>query len=197
MFAQLREKCMAAVANSLPDLNEAVRQANSTLEKQGYKVSYTNKEIKPKEPIDLSLEQEGQKRNIGITHLVHLRDKNWDQTQAEQMARTTDEVANSILARLHLFLYAEKQPHLWINKTTGAIFDFGDVGIQRNLDNTFSIGEIPVTYRGKLLTLDQPRSEGIMTFQRIANGDISIADGIDLRKGKRIFINSKGEIYRG
>jgi hypothetical protein len=125
---------------------------------------------------------------------VHLEGPDFDEVPYETIARTTDEVAQAILARVALFSESENQG-LYIDKN-GTIFDFTNINVKLHPSKVFFVDHTVVTYEGETLPLTVMQSEGIVTFVRAGNGDIELFDNIDKRKGKGIFINQKGEIYR-
>lgn len=182
---------------ALPNLTEAVQKANIALSENWYTVTVTNQEVKPKEPIFLRLQYADGKtpnRNVGITHLVHLRGDDWDSLPYEAIAKTTDQIAKAIVDRVALFFAAEKEG-LYIDEN-GTIFDFKQIRVKRNDDHTFSVNDIEVTFGGKPLPLTLLKSEGIVEFRQLPNGHIELFDGIDQRAKKGIFIDTAGKVYR-
>ena len=182
---------------ALPNLSETIQKANTTLSKNGYSVTVTNQEVKPKEPVFLQLEYADGKtpnRKVGITHLVHLSGNNWDNMSYEIIAKTTDEIAKAIVDRVTLFFAAENKG-LYIDEN-GTIFDFKQIPVKRNEDHTFSINNTKVTFGGKPLLLTLLKSEGIVEFKQLNNGHIQLFDAIDQREKKGIFIDKEGKIYR-
>lgn len=182
---------------ALPNLAEAIQKANTALSKNGYAVKVINQEVKPKEPVFLQLQYADGKtpnRNVGITHLVHLRGNDWDRMPYERIAKTTDQIAKAIVDRVTLFFAAEKQG-LYIDEN-GTIFDFKQILVKRNEDHTFSVNNIEVTFGGKPFLLTLLKSEGIVEFRQLGNGHIQLFDGIDRREKKGIFIDTEGKIYR-
>jgi hypothetical protein len=181
----------------LQKLSEAVEKANIALSENGYTVTVTNQEVKPKEPIFLRLHYADGKtpnRNVGITHLVHLSGDDWDSMPYERIAKTTDQIAKAIVDRVTLFFAAEKQG-LYIDDN-GTIFDFKKIRVKRNEDHTFSVNDIEVTFGGKPLLLTLLKSEGIVEFRQLGNGHIELFDAVDQRAKKGIFIDTDGKIYR-
>ena len=182
---------------ALPNLTEAVQKANIVLSENGYTVTVTNREIKPKEPIFLRLQYADGKtpnRNAGIIHLIHLSGADCDSIPYESIAKTTDQVAKAIIDRVMLFFAAEKQG-LYIGEN-GTIFDFKQIRVKRNEDDTFSVNDTEVTFGGKPLLLTLIKSEGVVEFRQLSNGDIQLFDAIDQREKKGIFIDREGKIYR-
>jgi hypothetical protein len=107
---------------------------------------------------------------------------------------TTDQITQAILARVELFFEAEKNK-LYIDEN-GTIFDFQSVKVILLEGKTFSIDGTTVTLGGLPLVLSRIKSEGIVRFSKCKNGDTQLADGIDSRQGKGIFIDTAGKIYR-
>lgn len=162
---------------------------------KGYTVAVANEQINPKEPVFLQLRfTNGEGRNIGITHLVHLTYEMGDDKPFEEVARTTDQVVQAIIDRVALFFNAEQQ-HLHIDEN-GTIFDFNNANIKLHEEKTFSVDERVVTYQEVPLLLSRIKSEGIIKFIKLENGHTHLFDSVDLRKGKGIFIDAVGRIYR-
>ena len=187
---------MSALNPILPNLvEEALRIANQTCSKRGYSVVVTNEKIEPKKPVFLQLQYPDKPAlNIGITHLVHLRGSDWDNKPFEEIARTTDQVAQAILSRVGLF-FSAKESGLYIEEN-GTIFDFHDIQVTIHEDKTFAIGDTLVTYGGTPLSLTRLKSEGIVEFRKRDGGETELIDQIDKREGKGMFINGNGELYR-
>ncbi len=184
---------MSGIAAKPPNLDEAIREANNILSKQGYTVAVQNKEIKAKEPVFLQLRYaNGKTRNIGIIHLVHLIGSNDE--PFEKIARTTSQVVTAILKRVALFFDAEKHS-LHIDEN-GTIFDFNQSPVKIDKDNKLSINGKAVTLQGEPLLCTQVKSEGIIVFKPLNNGHIQLFDEVDKREKKGIFIDPKGAVYR-
>jgi hypothetical protein len=186
---------VTAKVASLPDLNEAIQNANKALHGNEYTVVVASKDVNPKEPVFLQLRfNDGKTRNIGITHLVHLTGNDYDNMPFEAIARTTDEVTKAILERIALFFYSEAA-HLHIDQS-GTIFDFGEANVKLHDDKTFSIDGRVVISGGLPLLLSRIKSDGIVEFLKLKNGHIQLFDTLDEREGKGIFIDTMGKIYR-
>ena len=186
---------MAIGAATSSNLSTAIQKANKIIFEKEYIVAVVNKTISPKEPVFLQLRYpDGKARNIGIVHLVHLRGSNWDDMPFKEIARTTDQVANAILDRIALFFDAEAR-RLYIDEN-GTIFNFNKTHITPHKDKTFSVNDKSVTYAGIPLALTKIKSEGIVEFRQLENGHTELFDAIDQRKGKGIYIDNEGKIYR-
>jgi hypothetical protein len=193
---------MAAIVKNLPNLNEAIQHANEVLCRDGYTIAVTKEPGlltgNLKEPVFLQLKfTNGEVRNIGITHLVHLTYEmgdGWDDKSFEAVARTTDQVVQAIIERVALFFKA-KAEGLRIDEN-GTIFDFGHVNIRLHEHETFSVDDVVVSYKGTPLQLSRIKSEGIIKFIKLENGHTQLTDSVDRRKGKGIFIDTTGKIYR-
>ncbi len=188
-------KYMSAIAAPLPDLNQAVWKANQSLLQHGYAVQVKNRVIVPKEPIHLQLYSltDRSALPIGVVHLVHLVGKDWAGQPFENLARTTDEVAQAILNRVTLFSGAQNKGfHIDEN---GTIFDFNRLNVELFSNQTFSIDGIPVTYEGSPIRLANLTSEGIIEFKRLENGCIHLDDKVDKREGMQIFIDKEGDLH--
>lgn len=189
---------MSTVIKNLPNLNEAIQNANEIFCGKGYTVAATNEQVNPKEPVFLQLRfTNGTVRNIGITHLVHLAYEmgdGWDDKSFEAVARTTDQVMQAIIARVALFFNAEAQG-LYIDEN-GTIFDFNNSNVKLYENKTFSVDDVVVSYEGAPLLLSRIKSEGIIKFIKLENWHTQLFDSVDLRKGKGIFIDTTGKIYR-
>ena len=186
---------MATILTASPNLRAALQQANKSIFEREYIVVAANEKAGPKEPVFLQLKYpDGKTRNIGITHLVHLRGSDWDDKPVEEIARTTDEVAKAIIDRIELFFDAEAR-QFYIDEN-GTIFNFSKTPVEVHKDKTFSVNEIPVTYAGASLLLTRIKSESIVEFRQLENGHTELFDAIDQRKGKGIFIDTAGKIYR-
>jgi len=187
---------MSSITGSRPDVYRALEIANGILALRSIVVSSVTDEIRPKEPISLQItnSETGKTRNIGITHVVHLKEPDWDSQPFEKIARTTEQVASAIIDRIFLFYFAEAQGH-HIHKN-GTIFDFGQVAVELFDDGTFTVNKNLVTYAGHAILLSNFKSEGIITFRPLPSGDICLSDDSDHREGKGMFIDPKGEIYR-
>ncbi len=186
---------MSAIAAPLPDLNQAVWKANQSLLQHGYAVQVKNRVIVPKEPIHLQLYSltDRSALPIGVVHLVHLVGKDWAGQPFENLARTTDEVAQAILNRVTLFSGAQNKGfHIDEN---GTIFDFNRLNVELFSNQTFSIDGIPVTYEGSPIRLANLTSEGIIEFKRLENGCIHLDDKVDKREGMQIFIDKEGDLH--
>lgn len=191
----IMEPEMATITSASPNLRAALQQANKIIFEREYIVVAKNEKASPKEPVFLQLKYpDGRTRDIGITHLVHLRGSNWDDKPIEEIARTTEEVAKAIIDRIELFFDAEAR-QLSIDEN-GTIFNFNKIPIEVHADKTFSVKDIPVTYEGSALLLTRIKSESIVEFRRLENGHTELFDAIDQRKGKRIIIDTAGKIYR-
>lgn len=187
---------MAIIAEIKTDINTSLERANEIFRVRGYSVRVRNEKVEMKQPVFLQLVYaDGTTRNVGITHLVHLRGKDWDNLPLEEIARTTDEVAQAIITRVGLFFDAEKRG-LYIDEN-GTIFDFNGVNIKIHEDKTFSIGDKVVTYNDSPLELTRIKGEGIVQFIPREKGIIELGDAIDKREGKGIFIDAEGKIFRG
>jgi len=186
---------MATVTSASPNLRAALQQANKIVFEREYIVVAENEKASPKQPVFLQLKYpDGRMRNIGITHLVHLRGSGWDDKPIEEIARTTEEVAKAIIDRIELFFDAESR-QLYIDEN-GTIFNFNKIPIEVHADKTFSVKETLVTYGESALLLTRIKSESIVEFRQLDNGHIELFDAIDQRKGKGIFIDGAGKIYR-
>lgn len=192
---------MAVGIANLPDLNVSIQNANFVLNEQGLTVSVASHDGNPKAPVFLRLtSNEGMgSRNIGIVHLVHLAGSNWDKKPFEEIAKTTDQMAQSILDRVALFVDAEK--HSLVNKDiliddNGTIFDFRNNDVRVNEDKTFSVDGTLVTFGDSPLVLSRIKSESIVEFRKLENGHTLLFDAIDQREGKGMFIDENGKLYR-
>jgi hypothetical protein len=186
---------MTIATGALLTLNEAIQTVNEGLVEKGYAVGFTNEKVEPKEPIFLQLKYNNETtRNIGITHLVHLKGSNWDEQPFEALARSTDEVVQAIVDRIALFFDAQARK-LYIDES-GTIFDFKEVSVILYEDKTFSIADKMVTFGEKPLSLTRLKSEGIIEFRQMENGHIELFDSIDKREKKGIFIDTDAKIYR-
>jgi hypothetical protein len=186
---------MSATVKSLPNLTEAIQNANQILSKSGYTVKVANEQVTPKEPVFLQLKlPNGKFRNIGITYLVHLTGNDWDKQPFEAMARTTDQVTQSIIDRVALFFKAKEQK-LYIDKN-GTIFNFNSANVKLYKDKTFAVDDVHVFFVGSPLLLTRIKSEGMIKFIKLDNGHTQLFDTIDRRRGKGIFIDTNGELYR-
>lgn len=177
-------------------LYEAVDQVNQQYEKDEseYRVEVTNTTIDPKEPVFLQLKySNGAIKQIGVVHLVRLEGPDWDARPWETMARTIDQVRDSIFTRVRLYFSAVDRG-LFINEK-GTVLDFKDCKVVVGKDQTFSVDGWTVTYKGKAIKIFQLASEGIIEFQRMKSGHIELTDSIDQREGKGMFIH-ESRIYR-
>ncbi len=195
------------MTTTLPNLLAALQQANKVIFERKYIVVAKNEKAGLKEPVFLQLKYpDGNTRNIGITHLVHLKGSNWDDKPAEEIARTTAEVAKSIVNRIDLFFSSEARKfHIDEN---GTIFDFNKSRVEIYEDKTFAVNGRLVTYEkisalaSKYIKVISPllltsiKSESVVEFRELQHGHINLFDAIDQRQGKGIFIDSVGKIYR-
>ena len=187
---------MASIVGARPDIYQALAIANHSLASRDIEVSCASEELNPKEPVYLQIRSTvtGETRNIGITHLVHLKGQDWDSQPFERIARTTGEVATAIIDRISLFNFAEAQK-LYIDEA-GTIFDFGTASVELFEDGTFTVNEKMVTFAGQAISLSNFKSEGIITFRTLPNGHIHLSDDSDHREGKGMFLNTEGQFYR-
>ena len=186
---------MTTNITTLPNLQASIQKANQAIFEKEYIVVVANKEVRPKEPVYLQLKYpDGKTRNIGIVHLVHLRGSDWDSQPLGEIAKTTDEVAKAIIDRIILFFNAEARK-LHIDEN-GTIFDFNKIPIKLHAGHTFSVNDTLVTHGEIPLALTKIKSEGIVTFRQFESGHIGLFDAIDQRKGRGIYINREGKIYR-
>lgn len=186
---------MTIATATSPNLRAAIQKANQIIFEKEYIVVVADKGIYPKDPVFLQLKYpNGKTRNIGIVHLVHLRGSDWDNMPVKEIAKTTDEVAKAIVDRIALFFDAEARK-FYIDES-GTIFDFNTISIKLHEDTTFSMNAITVTYKGIPLALKKIKSEGVLIFRQQENGDTELFDTIDLRKGKGIYIDKAGKVYR-
>ena len=111
----------------------------------------------------------------------------------EKLAKTTQQVAQAIKDRVALFLDAES--HRMNIQENGTIF-WLDRPVIFNKDKSFSIGGNLVTYKGAPLLFSSLQSESILIFKKLDNGHTQLLDSIDHRKGKGIFIDLDGKVYR-
>jgi hypothetical protein len=191
----IMESKMTAITSASPNLRVALQQANKILFEREYIVVAKNEKASPKEPVFLQLKYpDGRTRNVGITHLVHLRGSDWNDRPIEEIARTTEEVTKAIIVRINLFFDAESR-QLYIDEN-GTIFNFNKIPLEVHANNTFSVKDIQVTYEGSALLLTRIKSESIVEFRQRENGHVELFDAIDQRKGKGIFIDTVGKIYR-
>jgi hypothetical protein len=186
---------MTTGAPALPNLQAALYRANKMIFEKEYIVVAANEKAGPKEPVFLQLKySDGKTRNIGITHLVHLRGSDWDNKPLSEIAKTTAEVAKAIVDRITLFFDAEA--HKMFIDENGTIFAYSHIPFKLHQDHTFSVNGVMVTYQGIPLALTKIKSEGIILFRPLENGHVELFDTIDKRKGKGIFIHTDGSIYR-
>ncbi len=187
---------MLSAVNALPNLSSAIEQANRTFPQDEYSVRLAKEVEGYKDPVYLELKfQDNSIRRIGVVHLVHLTGSDWDNQSYEAIAKTTDQVAQAIIARVKLFFEAETQK-LHIDET-GTIFDFNKTNVQLREDNTFLVNGHVVTYQDKPVALSRIQSEGIVQFIQQEDGVTYLSDSVDQREGKGIFIDANGKIYRG
>jgi hypothetical protein len=176
-------------------LTEALHKANNIYSKENGTVTVSNKKIEPKKPIFLELTYDnGETRKIGVIHLVHLKGDDWEDTPAETLAKTADEISQAILARIKLFFEAEKKG-FYIDEH-GTIFDFRDVNVEIHEDNTFSINKKIVSLPDKKLHLTWLISEGIITFKKTISGETELSDELDQRPKNGAFIDKDGNFHR-
>ena len=186
---------MTTSVSILPNLKAAIYKANQMIFEKEYIVVAANEKADPKQPVFLQLKYpDGRTRNIGITHLVHLRGSNWDKRPLSEIVRTTEEVAQAIVDRITLFFDAEALK-MFIDEN-GTIFAISQIHLELHQDHTFSVNHVRVTHESIPLALTRIKSEGIVLFKPLENGHVELYDTIDRRQGKGIFINKEGSIYR-
>ncbi len=186
---------MSVIPNYQHILTEALQIVNTSLS-TGFSIG-AQPLTGPKEPVNLYRDYGNSTiRPIGSVHLVKLPEiDNWDSVPYENLARTIEEVSVAILARNDLFSQAEQRK--LYTTDNGTLFDFKDIHVTIGENKTFSVeNRAFTTFNGKLLSLNQFRSEGIIRFTKQDSGDIELADGIDKRKKKGMFIDSDGKMYR-
>lgn|GEM_PF-3199701 len=188
----------AIVQDWVKTWEQGFKNANEVLAAEGYSVSLAEPLKGEKDPIFLALEDEkGDTHAIGIVHVVQLSGKEWDTKKYAEIARTVDEVAESILTRVKLYNQCKADDSYHI-MGRGSIFDFGSCDVNVEANGTFSVDSQKVTHLGEELLLSRLASEGIIKFVKDeATSHIELVDTVDTREGKGIFINEKGEIYRG
>ncbi len=186
---------MSSGINFAYRLNEALDSANKVCIPQGYTVRTNHPQIDPKKPVLLSLIYPDKAvRNIGVVHLVRLEGDRWDLTPAEDLAKTTEEIAQAILARIQRFFEAEKAG-LYIDEN-GTIFDFNNIDVRVHQDLSFSVKGHMVTLSGSKIPLSLLKSEGIIVFKEAAHGETELVDESDKRLHKGVYIDVEGNLYR-
>jgi hypothetical protein len=185
---------MASIIGPGPDIYRALETVNEKLASRSIAVSALKDEQRPEALIYLQITNSvtGETRNIGITHLFNLKAPDGDRPPFETIARTTDQVITAIIDRISLFHLAEKQG-LYINET-GTIFDFGISAVEVCEDGTFIVNGNRVRWGGYNILLSYFKSEGVITFRTLPNGDIHLSDYTDHTEG--LFIDTIGEIRK-
>jgi hypothetical protein len=185
---------MATGITASPNLRAAFHQVNKTIFDEEYVVVAANKTTNPKEPVYLQLKYpNGKTRNIGIVHLMHLKGEEWDNAPFTEIAKTTEEVANAILARIIRFFAAEVR-RLYI-EDNGMIFNFHTVPVKIHANKTFSINGIRVTLEGSPFPLTHILSEGVIKFKQLKDGFIHLVNENGQRKDKGLYIDPSGIVY--
>lgn len=186
---------MSSGVNFSNKLNQALNEANKVCPQNGYEVNTPHPYINPKKPILLALTYpDGTTRNIGVIHLVRLEGDNWDLTPAANLAKTTEEIAQAILARIQRFFEAENEG-LYLDEN-GTIFDFNGLDVRVHQDHSFSVKGHMVTISGSKCPLSLLKSEGIIVFKETESGETELVDTLDQRIQKGVFIDAEGNLYR-
>lgn len=176
---------------------EGLQKANQECGQQEYRIVGVNWKPghNPKEYIILALQQEGKPQvNIGCTHIVHLKDgkdKLFKDVDWTEIARSVDEIKDSILKVVSDYFEAVKNGyHITINGTKFKV----DHLIQINKEGKLYSCGVPIVQSASNsqqqpipLTDKKLFSESIFTFKKTQNGLIEFVDPLDQRKGCGIF----------
>lgn len=179
-------------------LNTTLQQVNETLVKEGKNYTVTTneqKELSPKMPIFLEIAHQNKREPIGITHFMHLT-PNCDREDFSKVARTTDELANSILKAIEIHESAKKAKDVIITSVGTPFFKNGHkIEIKGGI---LFINDVQIHFNNKPLEAHRLTGEEGLTFNKLQNGHFEVQNPIDQRKGKGIFFKMpSGEVYRG
>lgn len=176
-------------------LDHAFKLVNEKLDDGCRVAAAQDKKLAEKEPIFLELVQNDVRTPIGITHFAHLT-KNFESAPFEEVARTVDELAASILKAIKIHKKAKENPGVLINAVGVPFFKLG-MNIEI-LDGILCIDGRQITFNDKPLEAKRLCGEEGLVFGYAANGDVVVINPIDKREGKGIFFNKNtGAVYRG
>ncbi|MGD2168707.1 MAG: hypothetical protein PVI40_00500 [Chlamydiota bacterium] len=157
------------------------------------------------QPIFLEIiKADGSKEKIGITHFINLTESlNDDDLEAN--ARTTNQLAEAIIARAQRVAAFEPLEGLRYRDENGTLFDFNRVNVRPISEDNWS----SFTVEGKIvkigereLSLSNIVSESTIVFSKVTEGSkegqIQLLDDMDHRPGAGMFIDpATGQLTRG
>lgn len=184
-----------AVTYAMSLILTAAELANEGFEDYYVILAQTEESIEMKEPVFLNIAylRENRIEPIGVTHLVHLSGKNWDETPCEAIARSVEEVKASIIKAVENHLQYKDD---YFVTRRGVIIELDRHQLTVREDRVLILNGKPVTWEGKAVKVDNLVSEGIITVEELPNGHLRLLDQVDFRVGKDIIIDENNAIYR-
>ena len=174
-------------------LDRALEQVNGKLE--GRQVAAVEgKDLKAKEPIFLELVAGGEGKAIGITHFAKLT-PTFEDAEFQEVARTIDELTESILKAVQIHDKAVSDPDVLITVAGTPFFKKG-VNVEIREGILFLEGK-QILFKGTALEARRLCGEEGLTFSKMADGDYRVDNPVDEREGKGIYFRMpSGEVDR-